>query len=82
MSMSEYMNVGSQQSQNSQLNTPPTFQQRPTAPAAAGSVAQMAVAGSAPDDVTDEASSTVNQSAILDVDPRPQKNINPVEEVE
>ena len=47
MSMSEYPNVGSQQSQNSQLNTPPTFPPLPTAPAAAGSASQMAVAGSA-----------------------------------
>ena len=80
--MSEYLNVGSQQSQNSQLNTPPTFPQQSTAPAATGSASQMAVDGSANDDGTGEASSTVDQAASLDVAPRPQKNTNPVEEVE
>ena len=82
MSMSEYLNVGSQQSQNSQLNAPPTFPQRSTATAAAGSASQMVLAGSANDDGTGEASSTADQAAILDVEPRPQKNTNPVEEVE
>ena len=81
-SMSEYQNVGSQQSQNSQLNTPPTFPQRSAAHAAAGSDSQMAVDGSANDDGTGEASSTVDQAASLDVAPRPQKNTNSVEEVE
>ena len=80
--MTKYMNVGSQQSQNSQLNTPPTFPQRSTAPAAAGSASQMVVAGSANDDSTGEASSTVDHAAILDVEPRPQKNTNPAEVVE
>ena len=82
MSMSEYLNVGSQQSQNSQLNTPPTFPQQSTAPAATGSASQMAVAGSANDDSTGEASSTVDHAAILDMEPCPQKNTNPVEVVE
>ena len=82
MSMFEYMNVGSQQSQNSQLNTPPTFQQRSTASAAAGSTAQLPVAESAHDDGTGEASSTIDQAAILVMEPRPQKNTNPVEQVE
>ena len=80
--MSEYLNVGSQQSQNSQLNTPLTFPQLSTAPAAASSASQMVVDGSANDDGTGEASSTVDQAAILDVAPRPQKNTNLVEEVE
>ena len=70
--------MGSQQSQNFQLNTPPTFPQRSTAPAAAGSASQMVVAGSANDDGTGEASSTIDQAAILDVEPHPQKNTNPV----
>ena len=50
--MSEYMNVGSHQSQSSQLNTPPTFTQWSTAPAAAGSAAQLPMAESAHDDGT------------------------------
>ena len=82
MSLSEYLKVGSQQSQNSQLNTPPTFPQRSTAPAAAGSASQMAVAGSANDDSTGEASSTVDQAALMDAQPRPQKNTNPAEGVD
>ena len=79
MSMSEYPNVGSQQSQNSQLNTPPTFPPRLNAPAAAGSASQMPVAGSANDDSTGDASSTVDNAAILDVEPRPQQNTSPGE---
>ena len=77
MSMSEYPNVGSQQSQNSQLNTPPTFPQQPTAPAAAGSASQMAVAGSANDDCMGEASSTVDHAAILDLDASPTEEHKP-----
>ena len=80
MSMSEYLNVGSQQSQNSQLNTPP-FPQRSTAPAAAGSASQLA-AGSPKVDSTASASSTVDQATNMDVDPRPQKNTNPAEWVD
>ena len=76
MSMSEYLNVGSQQSQNSQLNTPP-FPQRSTAPAAAGSASQLA-AGSP----KVAASSTIDQATNMDVDPRPQKNTNPAEWVD
>ena len=40
LSMSEYPNVGSQQSQSSQLNTPP-FPPRSSASAAAGSASQL-----------------------------------------
>ena len=78
--MSEYLNVGSQQSQNSQLNTPP-FPQRSTAPAAAGSASQLA-AGSAKADSTAAASSTVDQATLMDVEPRPQKNTNSAEGVD
>ena len=77
MSMSEYLNVGSQQSQNSQLNTPP-FPQRSTAPAAAGSASQLAAA-SAKDDSPGAAGSTVEQATIIEVDTRPKKNPNPAE---
>ena len=79
MSMSEYLNVGSQQSQNSQLNTPPfPHPQRPTAPAAAGSASQLA-AGSAKDDSTGAAGSTVEQATIMEVDTRSKKNTSPAE---
>ena len=68
VSMSEYLNVGSQQSQNSQLNTPP-FPQRSNAPAAAGSASQLA-AGTAKDDSTaaSPAGSPVKQATSPEVD--------------
>ena len=77
MSMSEYLNVGSQQSQNSQLNTPP-FPQRSTATAAAGSASQL-TASSPKDDSPAAAGSTVEQATIMEVDTRPKKNTNPGE---
>ena len=77
MSMSEYLNVGSQQSQNSQLNTPP-FPQRSTATAAARSASQLAAA-SPKDDSPGAAGSAVEQATIMEVDTRPKKNTNPGE---
>ena len=74
MSLSEYVNVGSQQSQNSQLNTPP-FPQCSTATAAAGSASQL-VAASSKDNSPGAAGSTVEQATIMEVDTRP-KNTNP-----
>ena len=79
ISMSEYLNVGSQQSQNSQLNTPPC-PLRSSAPAAAGSASQLPTASSK-DDSTGAASSTVDQATLMDVDPRPKKNTSPAEGV-
>ena len=75
--MSEYLNVGSQQSQNSQLNlNSPPFPQRSTAPAAAGSASQLAAATAAS---TGEAGSTVEQATVMEVDSRPKKNTKPAE---
>ena len=75
MSMTEYLNVGSQQSQNSQLNTPP-FPQRSTATAAAGSASQLAAA-SPKDNSPSAAGSTIEQATIMEVDTRPKKNTKP-----
>ena len=80
--MSEYLQCGSQQSQSSQLNTPPNYTQRSNAPAAAGSAAQLQAAESAHADATGEPSTTVDPTAILDVESRPPKNTDPQEEVE
>ena len=73
MSMSEYLNVGSQQSQNSQLNTPP-FPQCSSAPAVAGSASQLA-AGTAKDDSTaaSPAGSPVEQAISPELDTRSKK---------
>ena len=73
--MSEYLDVGSQQSQNSQLNTPP-FPQCSTAPATAGSASQLA-AGTV--DGTGAAGSTSEQAGNMEVDSRPKKNTSPAE---
>ena len=59
MPMTEYLNVGSQHSQNVQLNTPP-FPPRSTATAAAGSASQLP-ATSPKDDSPGAAASTDKQ---------------------
>ena len=75
MPMTEYLNVGSQQSHNVQLNTPP-FPQRSTATAAAGSASQLPAA-SPKDDSPGAAASTNEQATIMEVDSRAKKNTKP-----
>ena len=75
MAMNEYVNVGSQQSQNVHLNTPP-FPQSSTATAAAGSASQLPAA-SLKDDSTGAAASTDEQATVMEVDSRAKKNTKP-----
>ena len=72
MSMTEYLNVGSQQSPNVQLNTPPC-PQRSTATAAAGSASQLPAVS--PKDTTPGAAGSTDEHATsMEAEPRPKKN--------
>ena len=72
--LSDYLQCDSQQSQSSQLNTPPNLSQRSAAPAAAGSAVQLQAAESARDDETAVKTTSVDPAGILDVESKPRKN--------